>query len=282
MAIAEVNGVQLFYERLGAGPRLVLTHGAWGDGRGWQEVVEPLARRYEVVTWDRRGHSRSGDSEAPGSRQQDAADLAALIERLGPEPVHAYGSSSGGSVTLALAAERPELVQSVAVHEPAVYGLLHEVGDARVNERLAADLSVIDEVRRLIERGEREVATQTFMELALGPAMWDHVPPEARASWIANADTFYDESRSPLEMWNVDVETLAMSQVPLMITRGTTSPELERTGALELSRRLPAARSVVLDGAGHVPYRTHPQAWTEALTSFLESVERTPVVEAPG
>jgi len=282
MTIAKVNGVALYYERTGRGPRVVLTHGAWGDGRGWQGVIESLARRFEVVTWDRRGHSRSGDGEGPGSRQQDAADLAGLIERLGPEPVHAYGSSAGGSVTLTLAAARPELVRSAAVHEPAVYGLLHEVGGARVNELLAADLRVIEEVRRLIERGEREAATRTFMELALGPDMWDHVSPEARASWIANADTFLDESRSPLEMWNVDLEALASSPVPLLISYGTASPEIERVGAQELIRRLPAARAAVLQGSGHVPYRTHVEAWVDTLVSFLDGIERAPIASTPG
>ena len=68
MATADVNGVELHYEVTGAGPRLVLTHGSWTDGSGWAPSVQRLAERFEVVTWDRRGHSRSqdGDGRAVG------------------------------------------------------------------------------------------------------------------------------------------------------------------------------------------------------------------------
>jgi pimeloyl-ACP methyl ester carboxylesterase len=282
MALAAVNGVELYYERMGQGPRLVLTHGAWGDGRSWQGVVEPLSRRFEVVTWDRRGHSRSSDGAGPGSRLQDAADLAALIEHLGTEPAHVCGNSAGSSVTLTLVTERPELVRSAVVHEPALYGLLLQSGDAHVAQRLADDLRVIDEVRQLIEGGDREAATRAFVELALGPGMWDRLPAETRASWIANADTFYDESRAPAEMWNVEVEALASSRVPLLLTYGTDSPELERVGTQELGRRVPVARVEVLEGAGHVPYRTHPEAWMASLVAFLDSTARAPVAGRPG
>lgn len=95
MATTVINGVEIFYERGGEGDRIVMTHGAWTDGRTWQAVTE--VDRFEVVTWDRRGHSRSGDGEGPGSCRQDAADLAALMEHLGDGPVHAVGNSAGAT-----------------------------------------------------------------------------------------------------------------------------------------------------------------------------------------
>ena len=129
MATAELNGVELYYETVGAGPRLVLTHGSWTDGSGWAPVVAALAGRYEVVTWDRRGHSRSESGAGPGSRAEDAADLAALIEHLGGGPVHVAGNSYGAIVTLTLVTTRPELVASAAVHEPPVLALLEGSSD---------------------------------------------------------------------------------------------------------------------------------------------------------
>ncbi len=106
--------------------RLVLTHGSWTDGSGWAPVVGVLAGRYEVVTWDRRGHSRSGSGPGPGSHAEDAADLAALIEHLGGGPVHVAGNSYGAIVTLTLVTTRPELVASAVVHEPPTLALLED------------------------------------------------------------------------------------------------------------------------------------------------------------
>ncbi len=67
MTTTNLNGVDLYYETAGTGPRLVLTHGSWTDGSGWAPVLEALAGRYEVVTWDRRGHSRSGPVPVPAA-----------------------------------------------------------------------------------------------------------------------------------------------------------------------------------------------------------------------
>ena len=79
-----LDGLDLFYQSVGAGERVVMTHGAWTDGRSWEAVAGFLAKRFEVVTWDRRGHSRSGDQPAPGSTKEDAAYLASIIED--PDP----------------------------------------------------------------------------------------------------------------------------------------------------------------------------------------------------
>ena len=75
MATAKVNGVELYYETTGTGGCVVLTHGSWTDGTGWDRVVPGLAERYQVVVWDRRGHSRGQAGDRPGSRAEDAADL---------------------------------------------------------------------------------------------------------------------------------------------------------------------------------------------------------------
>ncbi|TMK54544.1 MAG: alpha/beta fold hydrolase, partial [Actinobacteria bacterium] len=67
MAIARVNGIELYYEVSGSGEPLVLVHGSWGDHHNWDPVVVPLAESFRVVTYDRRGHSASERSAKQGS-----------------------------------------------------------------------------------------------------------------------------------------------------------------------------------------------------------------------
>jgi len=271
MSVVSMNGVELYFEQIGEGERIAFTHGAWTDGRGWQSVVERLADRFELVTWDRRGHSRSQDGTAAGSYLEDAADLAGLIEHLGGEPVHLVGNSSGGKVVLDLIAIRPDLAASAAVHEPRVAGFLPDgTGAERIGQLMKAEEQHIGNVVELIESGEHRRAAQYFVEeVAVGPGAWEMFPEQLQIVLTSNALTFLDESRDDSP---IDVDALTTSPVPLLISLGTESPELEVAAAKELARLLPAARVETLEGAGHIPHRTHPDPYAAMLTSFIDGL----------
>lgn len=122
-----INDIELHYELTGEGDdTVVLVHGGWTDHLSWQFVVPALAERHRVVAYDRRGHSRSDRSTTPASRRLDEADLAALIETLDLGAVNLVGNSYGGSISLGLAARRPDLVRCVAAHEPPLLDVAQE------------------------------------------------------------------------------------------------------------------------------------------------------------
>src|SRR5437870_5182126 len=175
MTLIEVNGVELAVEESGVGEPLVLVHGSWASRTGWMFVEDELAQSHHVVSYDRRGHSAS--PRASGTRRDDEDDLAALIEHLGLVPANIVGSSFGASISLALAARRPDLVRSLCVHEPPLTGLC--ANDPVVRETLDR---VNDRVLPLIEGGEAESAARLFVnDVALGPGAWDFLPPEDQA-----------------------------------------------------------------------------------------------------
>lgn len=279
MATVEINGVELYYEQVGEGDPIVLTHGAWTDGRTWQAVTERLADGFEVVTWDRRGHSRSGDGNGPGSCREDASDLAALIEQLGGGPVHVVGNSAGGNVVLNLVTDRGDLVRSAAVHEPGPFGLIAETGDPYFAALIEREKTMAAHVEELIAAGDHREAARYFVEeIAVGPGAWDQFPEELRSIITANADTVPDDLREVWDASSVDVEALSASSIPILISSGTDSPEMEAAAAVELGRRLPGARLEMMEGANHIPHRTHPDEYVALLTSFLDRVAADPTV----
>src|SRR5215210_3937183 len=102
------DGVRLHVEPpTGDGELLVLVHGSWTDHQTWAALVPLLARSFRVVSYDRRGHSRSERGAGPAPRRRDEEDLAALIAALGAGPVHLVGSSYGALIALGLAGRRP-------------------------------------------------------------------------------------------------------------------------------------------------------------------------------
>ncbi len=265
MPSCDVDGVELYYESRGKGERLVLTHGSWTDASSWDPSLELLADRYEVVVWDRRGHSRSQVGVGPGSRAEDTADLAGLIERRGHEPVHVAGNSYGAVVVLSLLTERPDLVASAAVHEPPLFGLLEGTHDPTTARDLAGAAARVEAVGTLIAMGDHYSAAQSFVEnVALGPGGWDQLPNAFRDVMVANARTFLDELNDPTAM-TIDAAALAQSSVPMLVTHGTESPPLFSAVITEIAQLVPSAEVEAIDGAGHMAHATHAQDWVGRL-----------------
>src|SRR5215472_13464247 len=94
--VTQVNGADLYCEIRGRGPAVLFIGGATGDAGNFERVAEQLADAFTVITYDRRGNSRS---LAPAgwtqtSIQEQADDAAALIQALGLTPVGFFGTSS--------------------------------------------------------------------------------------------------------------------------------------------------------------------------------------------
>lgn len=261
-----VNGVDLAYEMHGDdGPPMVLTHGSWVDRRGWAAVVPGLAGVCRVVTWDRRGHGESSGLPGQGTRRQDTDDLAGLIEALGIAPVHAVGNSFGGSISLGLAARRPELFRSIAVHEPPVFGVLTGVNAADLEVSRARIMPVVAR----LAAGEMEAGAALFVDTVVGqPGSWESMPPEAQASMVRHAPTFLDENRDP-GVASLDLDGLSRFERPALLSYGDSSPSYFALAVTRIAAAMPDARVHVFAGAGHVPHRSDPTAFVEAVTSFV-------------
>src|SRR5260370_3339187 len=82
MALATINGIELYYEVHGEGPALVFAHGAGGNHVSWWQQIPALAQSYRCVTFDHRGFGLS--REQPGAPEARAfvGALRPLIDHL--------------------------------------------------------------------------------------------------------------------------------------------------------------------------------------------------------
>jgi pimeloyl-ACP methyl ester carboxylesterase len=93
----KANGTELYYEARGDGPPLLLVAGGLADAGQFTALGDALAEQHKVITYDRRGNSRS---PAPGgwtttTVEEQADDAAALLEALAISAASVYGHSIG-------------------------------------------------------------------------------------------------------------------------------------------------------------------------------------------
>lgn len=269
MSAVRVNGVELHFERNGSGEPLVLVHGSWGDHHNWDPVVPALAESFEVVTYDRRGHSASERPAGQGSVLEDADDLTALIDELGLAPAHVAGNSFGAAITLRAAIRGPDVFRSLVVHEPPLFPLLAETSFTPALEEVQRR---IDAVVALLERGDHGGGARLFVEtVAFGPGAWDaQLTPQMRDVFVDNAPTWLDEMRDP-DALQIDLDALAGFDRPVLLTSGTESAPFFGPVVDMVAEALPRSERVTIEGADHVPHISVPQRYVQLLTTFAQT-----------
>ena len=116
-----VGGTELAYLDLGQGPPVVMVHGTISDHRWWKAQMDEFSQRHRVIAYSLRHHYPNvsiGDRSDYLPRTH-AADLAGLIQVLNLARTHLIGHSYGGFISLLVARDRPELVRSLVLVEPA-------------------------------------------------------------------------------------------------------------------------------------------------------------------
>ncbi|MDE0355941.1 MAG: alpha/beta hydrolase, partial [Deltaproteobacteria bacterium] len=109
-------GVDIYYEREGAGEPVLFVPASWWPSDPWKlQVVPTLSRRWETVIMDCRGTGRSSQPDDGYTVTQFAEDCAALLAHLGITRCHVVGFAIGGQILQALAIARPDLVATLTM-----------------------------------------------------------------------------------------------------------------------------------------------------------------------
>lgn len=162
---------RLHYEVRGDGPLITLI-GSPMDADAFAPFADALASDHTVLTTDPRGIKRSSvtDPTRDSGPELRAADVAALIEHIDRGTATVFGSSGGAVTVLALAEQRPELVDVVIAHEPPLLQLLPD---------RAEQLQTADGLIALALAGDRLGAWRTFFTQAS-----IEMPEEVLVQWF--------------------------------------------------------------------------------------------------
>lgn len=271
-AALTVPGATLHYEVRGGGPLLLVSQSGEGDANRSDAMVDHLVDRYTVVTYDRRGLSRSvlDDPARGASLDEHVDDAHRLLAHLTDEPALMLGCSMGAVIGLSLALRHSGQLATLVAHEPAIPGLLPEP------ERLYTQVE-LDEMRAVFERDGWIAGVRKIGELlGIDPARQE-VEPGARLAPL-------DASREPdftffikydaltmrhAELTADELAALKVGPVRVVPAAGLTTPRtvFDYRCAEELAAGL--GTGLVHFPGGHNGNITHPKGFAEVLRDTL-------------
>ncbi len=106
---AAVNGINMYYEIHGTGKPLVIIHGGGSTiNTSFGNVLPSISKKYKVIAVELQAHGHTSDRNTPESFEQDADDVAELLNQLNIDSAYIFGFSNGGNTAIQLAIRHPE------------------------------------------------------------------------------------------------------------------------------------------------------------------------------
>jgi pimeloyl-ACP methyl ester carboxylesterase len=114
---ATVNSLKMYYEIHGSnGMPLVLLHGGGSTIEStYGRILPELAQTHQVIAVELQSHGHTPDIDRPLSFEQDADDVAALLDQLRVVKADFMGFSNGGTTCLQIAIRHPEIVNKLVL-----------------------------------------------------------------------------------------------------------------------------------------------------------------------
>jgi pimeloyl-ACP methyl ester carboxylesterase len=259
----------------GEGPPLLLVHGWPETWYAWRLLMPALARDFQVIAVDQRGIGLSDKPAAGYDTGTLANDLVQLMDALGHERFAVVGHDTGFAIGYALAADRPDRVDRVALAEipgpPATASSPPVFVPAPVNDRLwHIPFNRVETVPEQLIEGREDIFFGYEFAIQGG-----NVPADVIDYYVGLLRSDRDALRGSLGFYRAFDATLAQNEqrknkrlpMPVLAIGG----EASYGGAVGDAMRSLAddVQSAIIPGAGHWVAEQAPEKLVEVLTSFL-------------
>jgi pimeloyl-ACP methyl ester carboxylesterase len=111
---SEVNGLEMYYEIYGQGNPLVLIHGGGSTiETSFGNIIPLLSKSRQIIAMELQAHGHTNDRASDLTFEQDADDVAKLLENLQIKKAYFLGFSNGGQTAIELALRHKNLVGKI-------------------------------------------------------------------------------------------------------------------------------------------------------------------------
>jgi pimeloyl-ACP methyl ester carboxylesterase len=251
MPTLAANGLDIAYEVIGAGPPLVMLHGATSIGRDDFAAQIPLfSKAFQLILPDARGHGGTTWDAANGfDHDWLVDDLAAFVDALELETFHVLGFSMGAMTALQYAARHGERVRTLV-----------SIGITTQREpRASVARRLMDPIRADRDDPAWGATLARRHDAGQGEGAWRRLLPAIAA------DVAAQPLMTPRELHSIEA--------PALIVTGDRDPFVPVDHAWGLARQVRDGRLFVIPDCGHEAMVRRPGLFNEALTAFYRQTE---------
>jgi pimeloyl-ACP methyl ester carboxylesterase len=253
-------------------PKLVFLHGLMGSGANWRKISTHLRDRFQVLSFDQRGHGRSFHPKGGYAPEDYAEDLLKILDDLGWSAIHLVGHSMGGRNALKFASLYPEKVRSLVIED------IGPEGNPVAMERTLRLLDLVptpfpDKTRakEFFENDFPLLIKNHPQKSILGPYLYTNIEEKSdgTADWRFHKDGIIESLRQGhfRPQWE-EVRSLKM---PTLWIRGERSEDLPRAEFEKVLAANSKIRGHEISGAGHWVHFEKPKEFMGLLESFYSS-----------
>ncbi len=247
--ILDINGFHMHVDRRGDGEPLLLLHGGTGIGADWALVFtagDPAG--YDLIVPDLRGHGRSTNPSRAFTFRQAAADVFAMLDRLGVPRVKAIGLSMGAKTLLHMATQQPDRIDAmVLVSATPYFPAPARAAMAQLSVDNFSDADWAAQRKRHVH-GDEQIRTLFDQMRAL-------------------KDSYDDMAFTPPLLATITARTL--------IVHGDRDPLYPVELALEMYRAIPSSALWVVPNGGHGPiFGSQAAAFVSVAMNYLSGSPR--------
>jgi pimeloyl-ACP methyl ester carboxylesterase len=273
------DGVRLYYEALGAGPRTLVVP----NGFHLRGDFARVADRRRLVFYDLRNRGKS-DAVADPARlarglHQDADDLEAVRTRLGLGKIDVLTHSYAGWIAVLWAARHPAAAGRLALLGPSEpnHGKSYPAHLTGADETLRATLARLGELQKERGSADRREFCRKFWSVLRVIYVTDAADAH-RIDWgrceepnELGALAYFNAHVLPsLRALDPLAEGVGRVRAPVLVVHGRQDRSAPYGGAREWAMLLPDARLVTIPRGGHAPWIESPETVFGALASFLD------------